>query len=430
MPAPALRQIVKACLKKCFQWYKTSAIILVNTLVLIVAVNVVLYYVFKIKDSSDEPAAPLPPVENPVFQKYGEAVVLQAYPDLRREEVEQLLYETWSTSLIYDPFTLFKEQPKTGKWVNVDRAGFRSIKGQGPWPPDPKNQNVFVFGGSTTFGYGIPDGDTIPSHLQEFLQDHWGPQVRVYNFGRGFYYSTQERILFEKLLGAGHVPDVAVFIDGINDSYWEDIQQDDRPTVFQDVLGQAFQGPPPVTTREVYRSLLTELPMARAANSVKRRLGLKENPQPKEPVSDEADPGEFGKVVREHYDQAWPLIVKRYYRNKQMVEGICRSFRVTPLFVWQPAPAYKYDLSHHVFAQQLWSFEHDPRTYVYPWVAKKVAERPEELTENFLWLADMQEQAKENLYVDQWHYKGKFCRQIAASIGSHLIEQQLLGATR
>ena len=37
--------------------------------------------------------------------------------------------------------------------------------------------------------------------------------VNVFNFARGYYYSTQEHILFEQLLRAGHVPAVAIFIE-------------------------------------------------------------------------------------------------------------------------------------------------------------------------------------------------------------------------
>src|SRR6185369_12207002 len=100
--------------------------------------------------------------------------------------------------------------------VTVDPAGFRAGRDQRPWPPDPARFNVFVFGGSTTFGYGVADGDTIASQLQPLLARH-GRDVAVYNFGRGYYYSTQERILYEQLLAGGFVPALAVFIDGLND---------------------------------------------------------------------------------------------------------------------------------------------------------------------------------------------------------------------
>ena len=65
-------------------------------------------------------------------------------------------------------------------------------RNQGPWPPDDHDYNMFVFGGSTTFGYGVPDEQTIASHLQEVLSHQTAREVRVYNFGRGMYRSSQE----------------------------------------------------------------------------------------------------------------------------------------------------------------------------------------------------------------------------------------------
>src|SRR5205085_1642822 len=47
-----------------------------------------------------------------------------------------------------------------------------------------------------------------------------GRPVRVYNFGRGHYYLSQERVLYERMVVAGMVPDLAVFVDGLNDLYY------------------------------------------------------------------------------------------------------------------------------------------------------------------------------------------------------------------
>jgi hypothetical protein len=50
----------------------------------------------------------------------------------------------------------------------------------------------FVFGGSTTFGYGESDNLTIPSNLQYYLREAFQTdQSAVYNFGRAFYFSSQ-----------------------------------------------------------------------------------------------------------------------------------------------------------------------------------------------------------------------------------------------
>jgi len=112
----------------------------------------------------------------------------------------------------------FKESPITGKYINVNENGFRLIQNQASWPPNNSNINIFIFGGSTTFGYGVSDEQTVPSYLQNYLRQHIiHKKVCVYNFGRGHYYSSQELVLFEKLLWLGIIPEVVIFIDGLND---------------------------------------------------------------------------------------------------------------------------------------------------------------------------------------------------------------------
>src|SRR5262245_56086849 len=200
---------------KFSQAYKVLALHLLNTLLFLTVVNVGLWGVFKIRDGFS-PSNPIFNI-NRDYSNLSLSDLKKVYPDLSKEAIDKLLKETWSRPFVYETFTQFKESPYRGDYVNVDENGFRIGKNQGPWPPSPGNLNIFLFGGSTTFGYGVPDHQTIASYLQQFLSDKLGREVRVYNFGRGFYYSTQERILLEKLLSSGFHPDLAVFIDGYND---------------------------------------------------------------------------------------------------------------------------------------------------------------------------------------------------------------------
>ncbi len=419
MSALLTRDGVRTVLKKSVAWYCACALTLFNTFVLFVLLNVLLHYAFKGADGLDGAEPPPPSGANPIFEKYGKELVLKAYPDMAPEDVSHLLSETWSVPSVYEPYTLFKERPTAGKWVNVDPNGFRYVMNQGPWPPDPGNVNVFVFGGSTTYGYGVPDWETIPSHLQEILQEHVPKPVRVYNFGRGYYYSTQEKILLERLLGAGHVPHLAVFIDGVNDL--GGTLDDDRPDMYQDILEYAFLGPQQATAPQ---NLLTRLPITRAINHIKLRAGIKKE-TPQQP---QEQPSYGTEELRKYYAALFPRILDRYWANKKMIEAVCQTYRVIPLFVWQPGPTYKYDLRYHLFGNQSPPLAEDPRTFDYPWVAEERAANPDKFAERFVWLADLQEDRKENLYVDQWHYTGKFCHVIAAAIKDYIVQHRLLSA--
>lgn len=65
-----------------------------------------------------------------------------------------------------------------------------------------------MMGGSTTWGEGVPDADTMPSQLQKIL----GPGYDVYNFGDIAYTSVQELAYLQERLTRGDIPDVVVFM--------------------------------------------------------------------------------------------------------------------------------------------------------------------------------------------------------------------------
>ena len=191
--------------------YRDVALIFFNTALLVLFVGGIVFLVSRMK-RKEEPHNPQNPLE-----KYGLVKLRAAYPGRSRKEIVSLLTETWGRPLTYAPYTQFVETRHRGEYVNVAEGGYRKVENQGPWPPAKQNVNVFIFGGSTTFGYGVADSETIPSALQRKLRASFGARVCVYNFGCAFYYSTQERILFSNLLASGVVPDVAVFIDGLNE---------------------------------------------------------------------------------------------------------------------------------------------------------------------------------------------------------------------
>lgn len=197
--------------KKVGAVYRHVAIFLFSALLVFVVANLSIYGYQKINEY-------LSPLSNPISEKYP-VQLERVYPGWKENDIKALLHESWNIPLVYEPFTEFREKKVSGKYVNVSPQGFRIGKDQGSWPPSAENFNVFVFGGSTTFGYGLPDDQTIPSFLQDALQQKMPSQkVRVYNFGRGNYYSTHERILFEQLILSGFVPNLAVFIDGMNEN--------------------------------------------------------------------------------------------------------------------------------------------------------------------------------------------------------------------
>jgi len=183
----------------------------------------------------------------------------------------------------FEPYTLFRVP---------NEHGFRS-NGNGPsWPPPA--DAVFVFGGSTTYGIGVADHETIPAQLAKRLG------APVYNFAVPNYVAVQERIRLEQLLIDGHAPRVAIFIDG-----------------FDEFVGPFYE---PVIMKPYIDAIAGH---------------KKFKPQCKLP-----DPSR---------------VLDRWFANAALIRGVCAQFDVRPLFVWQPVPCYRYDgpVKSHGDAQPL-----------------------------------------------------------------------------
>ena len=114
----------------------------------------------------------------------------------------------------------FEEIPFRGQYVNKLLDGSRFSVFNDACVGTPKERIVWVFGGSTTYGYGVPDDQTIPSQLSNALNERTGEIWCIKNFARGFYYSSQEvNLLVNLLRESSNLPGSVVFIDGLNDFY-------------------------------------------------------------------------------------------------------------------------------------------------------------------------------------------------------------------
>ena len=380
--------------------YKKFALIALNTLVFLVVANLALFGVFWAKDNIFNPNK-----LNPVATKYGESAWPDVYPVMTSDAIHRLLDETWSRPQAYAPFSQVREAPFRGEFINVAEAGFRVGKDQGPWPPARGQYTVFMFGGSTLFGYSVPDDQTIASYLQESLAGGLEVAVRVYNFGTGYHQSTQERALFEQLMLAGYVPQLAIFVDGLNEfAFHYGLAHTDRLTEVCNTRRKSGVA-----------QFIDELPISRLATWIRRRVAPPPPPAPAvKPERTTTEGGDDGIAAR---------VVQRYLDNRRLIEASAGAYGVKTVFAWQPIPTYKYDLSHHHFAEGGFNINrHAAGGYAH--FAGLLKKRP--LGKNFLWCADMQENLSEPLYVDRVHYSAWMNRLIAHRIAELMIERRLL----
>jgi len=336
---------------------------------------------------------------DPITLTYGDRAFALVYPGHSQADVRELLRETWSRPITWEPFTEYRERRFQGRFVNVHPAGFRVSRGRAAWPTEPGRLNVFVFGGSTTFGYGVADDETIVSGLQAFLDQRLGAgKAACYNFGRGSYYSTTERILFENLLTEGDVPKVAVFVDGLNEFAF-------GAPFPAELLRKAVNRP----VRGALAELESELPVAQLIARLKAgRMPRRSNA---ELAASFDDP--------ELLDSR----IERYEANRRLIRAAASAWSVQPLFVWQPVPTYRYDLRYHLFGDLDFGIN-NYSSFGYARMALRLRSAPPE--PDFVWAADMQEGVREPLYVDQVHYTAAMSTLVAERIGRALLQDGIL----
>ncbi|MDX1502952.1 MAG: SGNH/GDSL hydrolase family protein [Thermoanaerobaculia bacterium] len=362
--------------------YRTAAVLALNTALLFALVNLGAWVALAL----------LTPEPGPT--RYGMERLRRVYPGWSDREIRELLAETWSRTYLYRPFVQHREGPFTGRYVNVSRHGFRHVADQSPWPPAEDELVVFFLGGSTTYGYGVPDGSTIPSVAQDLLRERCARRVSVFNFGGGNFYSEQERALLSQHLAAGVTPDLAVFVDGLNE--WKTAPK------FTARLEYLMTEDEP----RLWLRALKSLPLADLARLGRDRL-----------LASEVDPeGAPPDVAAERFAAD---VVDRWLRHQRAVAALARDFGFEVVFVWQPTPAWGYDLESHPFLDE--SREvfagHEALRHGYDLMELRRHALPQLSAEaGFLWLADLQRGRTEPLYVDAAHYSEAFSREIAARV--------------
>ena len=116
-------------IEKISNIWKGVALIILNTLVLIIILNSIIFLsVLILKDKF---------VVGPIT--FSDEAKQEIYPNLTRNQIDILLRETYqietdlgkiNKGYDYEPFTGFKERPRNGMYVNIDQNGFRIIKNQ------------------------------------------------------------------------------------------------------------------------------------------------------------------------------------------------------------------------------------------------------------------------------------------------------------
>ncbi len=399
--------------------YLASALVVTNLLVALLAVNILLGLIFFVLDTMDEQEAvrqtegsPGKPLFNqdgsptstrkrtPYQTRWFDYSAYEDIGDIYAAEVLDDFYQLTMLGFVYQPWVQFSEPPFQGKRVNidVDEKGFparRTIN-------VPHSQGlpvirIFVLGGSTTFGYNVSDEHTWPSQLSRILNEHayregLRAQVEVSNYGRGFYYPSQETALAVDLLRLGYRPDLVIFMDGVNTGTPEDFPW------FTQEFSRRFD------YRQFARNIADQLrwvPIVRLAYVMRHQL--------------------FDTNTDTQLSNPTPeILVNRFLQNREISKTILDYYAVPSLFFIQPDAIFNYPLHLYRFPlpesalrsrKERVEFYNDARTRKGAIVLSNLFE---------LWGADRK------AIVDECHYSPNFNRFLAEHVARHIDLKSLL----
>ncbi len=183
--------------------YRGAALMLLNTIVLLVLFELGAALLLRVIGPRDLPRTP-----------EGNDTRASYYRTKDWSEAYWLEFEQVRSNYQYHPYQIWRMAPFEGRLIRIGRSGLRDTPGA---ECVPGTYVVDVFGGSTVWGLGVPDWGTVPAYLQAALRQARQGPVCVRNLGQLGLNSTQDLIALLGELRAGRIPDLVVFLSGVND---------------------------------------------------------------------------------------------------------------------------------------------------------------------------------------------------------------------
>ena len=310
------------------------------------------------------------------------------------------VYINQSNAMIYEPLTEFKEKPKNSKFVSVSELGNRCIKINLENCESAKGgeNEIWIFGGSTVFGYGLKNNETIAAYLNELIRDK-----RVINFGQGYYNSNQSRIYFQNLLTFLPKPHAAIFLEGFNDFKNNQINNYKSPT--KTALSNDYSIL--INNREVstnkkifkwFKERFNRLHFVKLIEQIRKNKSVNTNTD---------------SIKVDNLEEAYNTLVNRLMTNFTINKSIGEKFEIKILNILEPIALSKDRYSSSGLPVSYFkNFEKSIFHY------KKIFEIIEN-NDNFLNLIDLylvNLNIDEKMFVDRTHFSKDFSKEIALKI--------------
>ncbi|WP_337175242.1 hypothetical protein [Paludisphaera sp.] len=378
----ALRRVLKAT--------RDAWLLLGLTLALILALELGLRGAFALKDR----VAATPTVDPRVVEAAG-----AAWPIEHERELRAVVHR-------WEPFAYFRPKAFRGSTITIGDDGLRAV-----WKPPTgrggRPIKLALLGGSSLWGYGSRDDETIPSRLARIFHER-GLDVEIRNLSQVAYVNTQEVVTLVRELQAGYRPDVVLFYDGVNEATSALLEGRAGVTMNERFRASEYtllHAPGRAATAAV-GALVADSALRRTAAAIARRLSGGREPAP---AVSTASPADLARRVIDVYEA-----------NLGVVEALAERHGFRVVFAWQPTlfdKAPPTPLERHEAAKYAW---------LAPILAATAAEldRRASITSrpDFLDLRGLFRETQELVFTDHCHVTEPANATIAERLAGPLLE--------
>jgi lysophospholipase L1-like esterase len=320
-------------------------------------------------------------------------------PEFWREESARVKLRKF-----YVPFRLWGVMAWHSKYVNNDESEMgilrRTINPVSSECERKRIVSIWMFGGSTVYGTGVPDWATLPSQLSRDLNSGGTGCVMVTNFGVEAYVTNQELIVLVEQLKAGRHPDIVIFYDGVNDSATAEPSYGPDAHYMYQTIKARIEG-----------SLAGRLDFLRQSYSY-RMVGLVLGALHGRRYTGLAGPDVQLKAL---------AVLDNYEANLRVVKTLGKAYGFRADCFWQPSLYYGHK-PLVPFEQQLVDAidaEGDPGDQVII-AAYKEAEQRSTKSDGVVFLGRLFDSVKEPLYIDHAHLGSRGNELVAHAIAKYI----------
>jgi|TARA_B110000259_G_C13994537_1_gene393893 hypothetical protein len=308
----------------------------------------------------------------------------------------------------YSPFTESLEKERYSKFLSVgiysNRCNYNEITSCKAVPKGGDDE-IWIFGGSEIFGYGLKNNETIAAYLEKLFINK-----KVINFGQGFFYSTQNRILFQNLLTFIPPPNTVIFMEGFNDFKREHI------------LNYQFPGITSVT--KDYEKIIQKKKYSRFKifkqwiNTRYNRLNLvklyKERSQRKNKNQNKKA------ALDADIDQKYKILINRLITNFKINKSLENTFKIKIINVLEPIPLTKNAYTNSKILDEDLS-KYDNHFFHYKNIYDLLGKNNNLLDYVDLNLINLK--IKDEMFINLTHYSSKFSNEIAYNLYKFMNNQ-------